>query len=145
MDTNESIKLDLSALKGNSESTISAFIASVLNPTMDNIGKTVIQENEDFIIYSYPNLKFKLIDKKTGKIETGMRTFVTEFPLQTGTVYLYVTDMTDKDEFLNSDFKNNSQYVLSITACDRKTVTYKYQKPFDKKDTNITFNISVQQ
>ena len=145
VDTLESAKLDRAALAGNGESVMSAFIGAVLNPTMDDVGQTVIQENDDYILTTYPGLKFELTDKKTGKTEKGMRTFVTNFTMTTGTVYLYVTDMTDKDEFLNSDYANNSQYIFTVTACDRKTVTYTYKKPDDKAGQTITFNVSVKE
>ena len=141
--TKESALLDRAALAGKTESVMSAFIGAVLNPTMDDVGQTVIQENDDYILITYPGLKFELTDKKSGATEKGMRTFVTDFTMTSGTVYLCVTDMTDKDEFLNSDYKNNSKYIFTVKACDRKTVTYTYQKPDNKKDQTITFNISV--
>lgn len=144
-DTLESAKLDREALAGNGQSVISAFIDAVLNPTMDEVGKTVIQENDDFILTTYKGLKFELTDKASGTTEKGMTTFVTDFSFKSGTVYLYVTDMTDKNEFLNSDYANNSQYVLEVTACDRQTVTYTYQKPESKKGQTVTFNISVKE
>ncbi len=143
--TNESAILDRAALAGKTESVISAFIGAVLNPTMDDVGQTVIQENDDFILITYPGLQFELTDKKTGTTEKGMRTFVTDFSMTSGTVYLCITDITDKDEFLNSDYKNNSKYVLEVTACDRKTVTYTYKKPEDKAGQTVTFNISVKE
>ena len=144
-DTLESAKLDREALAGNGQSVISAFIDAVLNPTMDEVGKTVVQENDDFILTTYKGLKFELTDKASGTTEKGMTTFVTDFSFKSGTVYLYVTDMTDKNEFLNSDYANNSQYVLEVTACDRQTVTYTYQKPESKKGQTVTFNISVKE
>ena len=144
-DTLESVKLDRAALAGKSESTMSAFIGAVLNPTMDDVGQTVIQENDDYILTTYPGLKFELLDKATGTVEKGMTTFVTDFTLTSGTVYLCVTDMTDKDEFLNSDYANNSKYVLTVTACDRKTVTYTYVKPEAKEGQTVTFNVSVKE
>lgn len=144
-DTLESAKFDREALAGNGQSVISAFIDAVLNPTMDEVGKTVVQENDDFILTTYKGLKFELTDKASGTTEKGMTTFVTDFSFKSGTVYLYVTDMTDKNEFLNSDYANNSQYVLEVSACDRKTVTYTYQKPESKKGQTVTFNISVKE
>ena len=144
-DTLESAKLDREALAGNGQSVISAFIDAVLNPTMDEVGKTVVQENDDFILTTYKGLKFELTDKASGTTEKGMTTFVTDFSFKSGTVYLYVTDMTDKNEFLNSDYANNSQYVLEVSACDRQTVTYTYQKPEAKKGQTVTFNISVKE
>jgi len=144
-DTNESALLDRDALAGKGESLMSAFIGAVLNPTMDDVGQTVIQENDDYILTTYPGLKFELTDKATGTTEKGMRTFVTDFSMTSGTVYLCVTDMTDKDEFLNSDYANNSKYVYTVTACDRKTVTYTFQKPEEKAGQTITFNISVKE
>ena len=144
-DTLESVKLDRAALSGSGESVMAAYIDAVLNPTMDGVGKTVIQENDDYILTTYPGLKFELTDKKTGKTEKGMTTFVTDFSFKSGTVYLCVTDMTDKDEFLNSDYANNSKYVLTVTACDRKTATYTYQKPEDKNGKTVTFNVSVKE
>ncbi len=145
VDTLESVQLDRSALAGKTESVMSAFIGAVLNPTMDDVGQTVIQENDDFVLITYPGLQFELTDKKTGTTEKGMRTFVTDFFMTSGTVYLCITDITDKDEFLNSDYKNNSKYVLEVTACDRKTVTYTYKKPEDKAGQTVTFNISVKE
>ena len=145
VDTLESAKLDRAALAGNGESVMSAFIGAVLNPTMDDVGQTVIQENDDYILTTYPGLKFELTDKATGTTEKGMTTFVTNFSLTSGTVYLCVTDMTDKDEFLNSDYQNNSQYIFTVTACDRKTVTYTYKKPEEKAGKTITFNVSVKE
>jgi hypothetical protein len=144
VDTLESAKLDMATLEGNSANTMSNFIAAVLNPTMDEVGKTVIQENDDYILTTYPGLKFELTDKATGKTEKGMTTFVTDFSFKSGTVYFYVTDMTNKDEFLASDYKNNSQYIFTVKACDGKTATYIWQKPEDKADTSITFNVSVE-
>ena len=144
-DTLEPATLDLDALYGKSESTMSAFIGAVLNPTMDEVGQTVIQENDDYLLTTYPGLKFELLDKKTGTTEKGMRTFVTDFTMTSGTVYLCVTDMTDKDEFLNSDYANNSKYVLEVTACDRDTATYTYVKPEDKAGQTIIFNVSVKE
>lgn len=144
VDTQESAKLDMAAMQGTGGSVMSNFIDAVLNPTMDEVGKTVIQENDDFILTTYPALKFELYNKKTGVTESGMRTFITDFSFKSGTVYFYVTDMTDKDEFLNSGYKN-SQYVFTVTACDKKTVTYTYQKPEDKAGQTITFNISVKE
>ena len=144
-DTLESVKLDRSALAGNGESVMSAFIGAVLNPTMDDVGQTVIQENDDYILTTYPGLKFELTDKATGTVEKGMTTFVTDFTLTSGTVYLCVTDITDKDEFLNSDYKNNSKYIYTVTACDRKTVTYTYVKPEAKEGQTVTFNVSVKE
>ena len=144
VDTQESAKLDMAAMQGTGGSVMSNFIAAVLNPTMDEVGQTVIQENDDYILTTYPALKFELYNKKTGVTESGMRTFITDFSFKSGTVYFYVTDMTDKDEFLNSGYKN-SQYVFTVTACDKKTVTYTYQKPEDKAGQTITFNISVKE
>lgn len=144
-DTLESAKLDREALAGNGESVMSAYIDAVLNPTMDGVGQTVIQENDEYVLTTYPGLKFELFNKKTGTTEKGMRTFVTDFSFKSGTVYLCVTDMTDKDEFLNSDYANNSKYVFDVKACDRKTVTYTFQKPEDKAGQTITFNISVKE
>ncbi len=141
--TNESALLDRTALAGKTESVMSAFIGAVLNPTMDDVGQTVIQENDDYILITYPGLKFELTDKKSGITEKGMQTFVTDFRVSTGTVYLCVTDITDKEEFLNSDYKNNSKYIFTVKACGRATVTYIFQKPENKKDQSITFNISV--
>ncbi len=144
-DTLESAKLDNEALSGTGETVVAGFIDAVLKPTMDDVGQTVIQENDDYIITTYPGLMFEITDKKTGATEKGMRTFVTDFSFKSGTVYYCITDMTDKNEFLNSDYKNNSQYIFTVTACDRKTVTYTYQKPDDKAGQTVTFNISVKE
>jgi len=144
-DTLESAKLDRAALAGNGQSVISAFIDAVLNPTMDEVGQTVIQENDDFILTTYKGLKFELTDKASGTTEKGMRTFVTDFTMTSGTVYLCVTDMTDKDEFLNSDYANNSKYVLEVTACDRDTATYTYKKPEEKAGQTVKFDVRVKE
>ena len=145
VDTLESVQLPLSTLYGKTESVMSAYIGAVLNPTMDDVGQTVIQENDDYILITYPGLKFELTDKASGTTEKGMRTFVTDFTMTSGTVYLCVTDMTDKDEFLNSDYKNNSKYIFTVTACDRKTVTYTYKKPEEKAGQTVKFDVRVKE
>ncbi len=144
-DTLESAKLDRATLEGNSTNTMSTFIAAVLNPTMNEVGKTVIQENEDFILTTYPGLKFELTDKASGKTEKGMTTFVTDFSFKSGTVYFCITDITDTNEFLSSDYRNNSKYIFTVKACDGKTVTYTWQKPENKAGSDITFNVSVKE
>jgi len=144
-DTLESAKLDRNALAGNAENTISNFIGAVLNPTMEEVGDTVLQENDEYELYTYPGLKFKLVDKASGAEKVGMTTFVTDFSFKAGTVYFYETEMTDKDEFLDSDYQDLSQTILSVTACDKESVTYTYEKPEEKKGQTITFNISVEE
>ena len=75
----------MAAMQGTGGSVMSNFIDAVLNPTMDEVGKTVIQENDDFILTTYPALKFELYNKKTGVTESGMRTFITDFSFKSGT------------------------------------------------------------
>lgn len=74
-----------------------------------------------------------------------MTTFVTDFSFKSGTVYFCVADITDKDEFLNSDYANNSKYVLEVTACDRDTATYNYKKPEEKAGQTVKFDVRVKE
>ena len=145
LNTSESVILDQEALAGNAKNTMSNFIAAVLNPTMEGTDKTVIEENEDYILKSLPNMKYEFINKKTNEVEKGFRGFVTDFFFKEGTVYLYETDTIEsKDEFLETDYQTTSKTVLKVDQCDKETVTYIYVKPEEKKDQKITFNISVE-
>lgn len=143
-ETNESAKLDTEALKGKSKNVISQFINAVLNPTMKGTDKTVIEENDDYTLTNLPDMKYELLNKKTGTTEKGFRGFMTDFSFKKGTVYLYETDtISTKDEFLKSDYQKTSKTILEVTDCDSKTVTYTYVKPDNLAGQTIKFNISV--
>ncbi len=138
-----SAKLDLSALEGKSDNVISKYIDAVLNPTMDDVGKTVVQENDDWKLTSYPFMKFSLENKATGEVVEGYRGFVTDFSFAKGDVYLDVAEYDSKDAFLDSDYQKTAFYHMTVTACDGKTVTYTFDRPEEKKGQTVTLNISV--
>lgn len=145
-ETSETAVLDLDSLKGKKENPISQFINAVLNPTMEGTDKTVIEENDDYILTSLPHMKYELLNKKDGSIQKGFRGFITDFTFKKGTVYLYETDsITSKEEFLETDYQNTSKIVLEVEDCDQKTVTYKYIKPEELAGQTITFNILPQE
>ena len=142
-ETNESAKLDTEALQGKSKNVISQFINAVLNPTMEGTDKTVIEENDDYVLTNLPGMKYELLNKKTGAVEKGFRGFVTDFSFKKGTVYLYETDtISTKDEFLKTDYQKTSKTILEVTDCDLKTVTYTYVKPDNLAGQTIKFNIN---
>ncbi len=138
-----SAKLDLDALEGKSDNVISTFIGAVLNPTMDDVGQTVVQENDDWKLTSYPFMKFSLENKATGEVIEGYRGFVTDFSFSKGDVYLDVAEYASKDEFLDSDYQKTARYHMTVTACDGDTVTYTFVRPEEKKGQTVTLNISV--
>ena len=141
----ESVQLDQETLAGNTQNKMSNFISAVLNPTMEGSDQTVIEENDEYILKSLPEMKYELFNKKTSEAERGYRGFVTDFTFKKGTVYLYATDeFANKDEFLDSDYEKEAQTVLEVYDCDKKTVTFTYVKPESKKGEKITFNISVE-
>ena len=141
----ESVQLDQETLAGNTQNKMSNFISAVLNPTMEGSDQTVIEENDEYILKSLPEMKYELFNKKTSETERGYRGFITDFTFKKGTVYLYATDeFANKDEFLDSDYEKEAQTVLEVYDCDKKTVTYTYVKPESKKGEKITFNISVE-
>ncbi len=143
-ETNESAKLDTDALQGKSKNVISQFINAVLNPTMEGTDKTVIEENDDYVLTNLPGMKYELLNKKTGAVEKGFRGFVTDFSFKKGTVYLYETNtISTKDEFLKSDYQKTSKTIFEVTDCDLKTVTYTYVKPDNLAGQTIKFNVSV--
>ena len=142
-ETSESVILDVDSMQGKTDNFMSQFIKAVLNPTMEGTDKTVIEENDDFVLTNLPNMKYELKNKKTNEVEKGFRGFVTDFSFKKGTVYLYETDTIEtKDEFLKTDYQKTSKTVLEVVACDTKTVTYKYVKPENLAGTTIKFNIS---
>jgi len=145
-ETSKSAVLDLDSLHGKTENVISKFINAVINPTMEGVDKTVIEENDDYILTALPNMKYELINKKDNSVEKGYRGFITDFSFKKGTVYLYETDsISTKEEFLKTDYTKTSQIILEVKDCDLKTVTYTYVKPENLAGKTITFTISVQE
>ncbi len=144
-ETQKSVLLDLDTLYGEAEDEnyMSNFIDAILNPTMEGVDQTVVEEGDDFILYNEPDMKFTLVDKATGEIKTGHRGFVTDFTFTSGTVYLKFDDGTvTSDEFLESNYQEDADIIMIVTDCDKKTVTYTYIKPDDLKGKIITLNIS---
>ena len=142
--TAESVLLDMDSLQGKTKNIISQFINAVLNPTMEGTDKTVVEENDEYILTSLPHMKYELKDKKSNTIQKGFRGFVTDFTFKKGTVYLYETNtISSKEEFLKIDYKADSKIILEVTDCDSKTVTYTYVKPEYMAGKTVTFKISV--
>ena len=111
---------------------------------MEGTDKTVIEENDEYILTSLPHMKYELKDKKTDTLQKGFRGFVTDFTFKKGTVYLYETNtISSKEEFLKTDYQSDSKIILEVTDCDSKTVTYTYVKPENMAGKTVTFKISV--
>ncbi len=143
-ETSKAVELDKNALAGKAKNVISQFINAVLNPTMKGTDKTVIEENDEYILTSLPNMKYELLNKKTNAVQKGYRGFETDFRLFKGTVYLYETDSVSSiEEFLKTNFKTDSKIIFEVTDCDSKTVTYTYVKPEELAGKTIKFDIRV--
>lgn len=145
-ESQKSVVLDLDTLYGEAENEnfMSNFIEAVLNPTMEGVDKTVIEECDEFILYNEPEMKFTLVDKATGEIKTGHRGFVTDFTFTNGTVYLKFDDgSVTQDEFLASNYQEDADIIMIVTDCDKENVTYTYIKPDDLKGKIITLTIRL--
>lgn len=145
-ETQKSVVLDLDTLYGEAEDEnfMSNFIDAVLNPTMEGVDQTVIEECDDFILYNEPDMRFTMVDKATGEVKTGHRGFITDFTFTNGTVYLKFDDgTTTSDEFLSSNYEEDADIIMIVTDCDKETVTYTYVKPDDLKGKIITLSITL--
>lgn len=150
--TQESVLVDIKDSVTKAETDyLPAYIASVIAPVGEPVTgddgtaslKTVIEEGDDFILYDEPDMRFTFVDKKSGEVKTGHRTFIPDFTMTGGTVYLKFDDgSVTKEAFLESNFQETSDIVLIVTGCDKKTVTYTYIKPDDLKGKVITLTIT---
>ncbi len=143
----DSYLLDIGNTQDSGEYGVFSFIQYVLNPTMDDARKTVRLENDEFLITHEPDMRYSMLDKKTGKLRKGMHGFETNAKdFSGGTVYYL--DLKGKtltrDEFLDkSGYKDNADIVFIPVKCDEKSVTYKYVKPDSMKGKTITLSITV--
>jgi hypothetical protein len=137
----ESVALDLNKLRGNDPGMLSQYIKYVLNPTMEEVGNTVVLENEGYILSYKPDMIYTLTDKNTGETSMGRRGFSMDFAMGSGKTFLLETDIESmsKDQFLASNYQEDSQIILIPVACTENEVTYRYEKPVDLEGTEITF------
>lgn len=145
LETNKSSVLTKAELAERAKTKVTNFVGAVLDPISEGSNKIVVEENDEFILTSYSDMRYELKNKKTGEIETGYRGFeINNFFNISGTVYLQSGDsFSSKEEFLKSDYKKTAKTVLSVTECDKNTVTYMYIKPIEKFGQELKFNISV--
>ena len=137
--------LSIDNQKENESSIISIFIEYVLNPTLEGTEKTIKLENDEKILLFEPNSIFTIIDKISGKIIKGYRTF---FSFQiSGQIFLYETDT---DQLSNHDsikinsrkIMANAQITLILINCTKNEVIFEYQKPDEIKGKKILYSIS---
>jgi hypothetical protein len=137
---------------------LSKYSKYILDPTKDEVGNSVKLENNEMIILHKPDLSYILTDKKTGKVSEGRWGFIVEFPKLSekggiglnvdfsrmiGKAYLLEMDITkmSKDQLQKIKYTETSQIILVPVKCNAESVTYKYEKPENIKDTEVTFSI----
>jgi hypothetical protein len=140
----EDVTLDVNKLWGNDSSDISTFIKYILNPTMDNVGNSVQQENDDYILLFGPDMEYTLTDKKTGVTTVGRHGFSMSFQMTNAKVFLLETDTQEmsREDFLESDYQNNAQTVLVPIKCTQDEVTYRYERPEALIGNELVFKIT---
>ena len=127
----------------NNPNMLSIYIRNVMNPTMDGADNTVHLENDEFILLFEPDMVYTQINKKTENIIQGRRGFIMNIIMTEGKLYLYETDIESmsRQQFLASDYRNNSQTILVPINCTGDTVTYLYERPIELRGNEITFTI----
>jgi hypothetical protein len=141
----EEIKVTFDPLKlqGGDDGVIPAYIKYILNPTMEETGNTVKLENKDLILVFLPDMSYAMTDKKTGTETTGMVAFNMTIAMKDAAVYLLETGQKmEKEAFLNSQYQETAQIILSPVKCDAKNVAYTYVKPEELKGKEVTFSIT---
>lgn len=142
----ESANINFDLLAGTDKNVISSYIKYILNPTMDSERKTVVLDNEEYTLTFYPDMIFKLKSHKESSELTGRNGFVTDFTMKSGTVYLYEVDpkTMDREKFLkDSNYQDNSKFVLTPIGCTQDKVIYKIIHPITLKDKELVFSIKV--
>jgi hypothetical protein len=140
----EEVTLDLNKLRGNDPSTISVFIKNIINPTSIEVGNSVKQANEDYVLLFMPDMAYTLTDKKTGTAIQGRWGFSMDFRMTNAQVFLLETDIDkmSQQEFLDGNYQDDAQTVLIPVKCSETEVTYRYERPDDLKGTELVFNIT---
>jgi len=145
--TGETAMLDVNALRGESEeSMMSRFLKYVMNPTMDEVGKTVRMANDSMVLSFYPDMVFEMTNKNTGETTVGRRGFIMDLAMTEGTLYLLETD-TDamsREEFLeSSDYTQNADFTLIPIACTQDSVTLEYVTPAERAGEQLVLSIEI--
>lgn len=141
-ETGDSIMLDTAKLKGEDPSILSTYIKKILNPTMDEVGHSVVLENDDYRITFLPDMVFNLEVKKTGEKVIGRKGFEMDFSMKSGKSYLLISDVSkmSRDDFLTkSNYKENAQYIYTVSEISETEIVLKFEKQKDLSDTILQF------
>ncbi|WP_144082909.1 hypothetical protein [Salinispira pacifica] len=125
---------------------IGSYITHVLNHTMDEVGNTVILENEQMILVFQPDLLFTMLDKSTNEITEGRRGFNMNLNTKVGKSYLLFVDPDEmsKDEFLeNSNYPTEAEWAMIPTSASAEQIIYTIERPVERKGEAIPFSITV--
>lgn len=124
-----------------------AYIQTVLNPTMDEVGNSVVLENEEYRITMKPDLAFEWVDKASSTTSVGRRGFVTDVSFSKATSYLLFLDSLDQmssEEFLEeSNYREESDIAVEPMRVANDTVTYRVVRPTQAAGDLYTFSVTV--
>jgi len=113
----------------------------VLSPARN---KTVILENDDFLIEFKPDMVYTLTNKKTKRKTEGRAGFIMDPKTSMGTVYLYETNISviSREQFLSGPYQKEAQIVLLLLLnCSSNEVGFRYEKPSSQEGTEVKFSI----
>jgi hypothetical protein len=140
----EEIIFDINKLMDSYSNVNHRYIKYILNPRMDDIGNTVKLENDEYILIYKPDLEYALTDKETGITSVGRTGFHLNSQMTEGKTFLFETDISamSAENFLESDYTENSQIILIPVECSETEVTYGFQKPLELLGKTMTFSIT---
>ncbi|MDR2098120.1 MAG: hypothetical protein LBP37_06335 [Spirochaetaceae bacterium] len=122
---------------------LAVYVINVFNPTLSNPEAKILVSNNNRDITFEHDLVYRMTDKRTNKKTEGRYAIEMDFTMG-GRIYFFETDpdALSSEAFLNSDFRQQSQTIVSPVVCDGKTVTYRYSKPEGLNGQEEAYNIT---
>jgi hypothetical protein len=123
------------------------YIEYVMNPTLDEVGNRIQLENDELIIVKKPDMVYTMTNKVTGLVTEGRYGFNMDIRNMNEAkdyfLEIDISKMTRKQFLEESNYEKNAQIVLTPIACNAQSVTYKYIRPEELKDKEISFSIKL--
>lgn len=122
------------------------YLKHILNPTMDEVGDSVVLENDRFTVTLQPDMAFQWVDKDTEEIRVGRRGFMMNMDFSDPkSYYFFLDDLKDmsKDEFLNFDYQNAAELLLVPVEVTDTNLIYKVERGGFLTEETLSFNHRV--
>lgn len=126
---------------------VEEFERVIINTPSDSPKNHVVLDNQQFKIVLQNDQNFVMTDKSNNKNILGKYMLYTNYSKGTAKLYLQECDQSSysKEDFILSDYRRYSQYILIPKYFDGTKVEFVYEKPFDILGNEIAFDLSYEE